>query len=150
MSTTDLTKAEELDALLKKAVEFHGHLGPFLVLGLRMGLVGLRELNVKGGERKLQVTAKLPYSIPFSCTVDGLQIATKCTVGNKRLKIIDIFGIEAHFELESGEHVTVAVNSDIFEMLKRKLPSESVPSEEVQELAQLVAFTPELDLFTVI
>jgi formylmethanofuran dehydrogenase subunit E len=150
LSTADLTKKEEIDLLIERAIEFHGHLGPFLVLGLRIGLAGLKELDVKAGERKLQVTAKLPHSIPFSCTVDGLQIATKCTVGNKRLKIVDIFGIEALFELENGEHVTVAVNSDFFEMLKRKLPSESVPSEDAQELAQLVASAPEMDLYTVI
>jgi formylmethanofuran dehydrogenase subunit E len=150
LSTAGLTNSDGMDVLIKRAVEFHGHLGPFLVLGLRMGLAGLRELNVKGGERKLQVTAKLPYLIPYSCAVDGLQISTKCTMGNKRLKIIDIFGIEAKFELESGEHVTVAVNSDFLEMLKRKVPSGGVLGEEVRKLAQLVASTPEMELFTVI
>lgn len=35
----------ELDVILKRAAEFHGHLGPFLVIGVRMGLIGLRELD---------------------------------------------------------------------------------------------------------
>jgi formylmethanofuran dehydrogenase subunit E len=150
LSPADLTNADGMDVLIKRASEFHGHLGPFLVLGLRMGLAGLRELNLKGGVRKLRVIAKLPYSIPYSCTVDGLQIATKCTVGNKRLNIVDIFGIEAKFKLESGEHITVIVNSDFFNMLKGKLPSESVPNEKVRKLAQLVAYTSEDELFTIV
>jgi len=142
-------KAKEKDFLLKRAGEFHGHLGPFLVLGLRIGLAGLRELNSKSGERKLEVTVKLPYSIPFSCTVDGLQIATKCTIGNKRLRIIDHSGIEAKFELESGEQVTLAVNTDFLETLKGQLPSENLPNEVVRKLAQAVASTAETELFTV-
>lgn len=149
MSTPDLTTTEEFDHLLKRAVEFHGHLGPFLVLGLRMGLAGLRELKVRRGERKLQVMAKLLYRIPFSCTVDGLQISTKCTIGNKRLKIMNYSGIKAKFKLKKGEEVTVAVNSAFLDMLKRRLASESGPSEEIRELAQFVTYVPEEELFSV-
>lgn len=138
-----------MNALIKRAVEFHGHLGPFLVLGLRMGLAGLRELKLIREKSKLRVNVKLPYSIPFSCTVDGLQIATKCTIGNKRLRIIDHSGIEAEFKLGGGEEVAVAVNSDFFDMLKGKLLSENVPDKEVQELAHLVSSTPEMVLFTI-
>ncbi|UCC58606.1 MAG: formylmethanofuran dehydrogenase subunit E family protein [Candidatus Bathyarchaeum sp.] len=149
MSTSSPVKAEEMDVLLKRAVEFHGHLGPFLVLGLRMGLIGLRELNAKRREKKLRVTAKLKYSIPFSCVVDGLQIATKCTMGNKKLRIRNYSGIEAKFEIEGGKQVTVAVNSALFDTLKRELPSGNVPSEEIRELARIVASTPEEELFTI-
>jgi formylmethanofuran dehydrogenase subunit E len=142
-------EAEELDTLLEKAVEFHGHLGPFLVLGLRMGVVGLRELNVERGDRRMRVTAKLKYSIPFSCAVDGLQIATKCTMGNKKLTITDYAGVAANFKLEDGKQVNVSVKSAFFGMLKRKLASESVPNKEVRKLARLVASNPEEGLFTV-
>lgn len=149
MTTTSSTKSQKLDILLERAVEFHGHLGPFLVLGLRMGLVGLRKLNVKRGEKKLRVTAKLPYSIPFSCAVDGLQIATKCTMGNKKLKIKNQPGIATKLELDSKKQVIVVVNSTLFDTLKRKLHSEKVPSGEVQELGRLVASMPEDELFTI-
>ncbi len=144
-----LDEAEAFDVLLKKAVEFHGHLGPFLVLGLRMGLAGLRELKAKRGEKKLRVTAMLKYSVPFSCAVDGLQVATKCTLGNRKLRLRNWPGIGAKFELEDGEQIIVEINSAYFKMLKKELPSESVPCEEVQELAQLVASTPEEKLFTI-
>jgi formylmethanofuran dehydrogenase subunit E len=149
LQTASQVEAKELDTLLERAVEFHGHLGPFLVLGLRMGILGLRELNVEGGDRRVRVTAKLKYSIPFSCAVDGLQISTKCTIGNKKLTITDYTGVAADFKLEDGKQATVIVKSDFFDMLKKKLPSESVPSEEVQKLAKLVASTPEEEIFTV-
>lgn len=149
MSIASPAKGEELDILLERAMEFHGHLGPFLVLGLRMGLAGLRELNINRGEKKLRVTAKLNYSIPFSCTVDGLQIATKCTIGNKKLKIRNHSGIVAKFELEDGKQITLQVNFVFFDRLKKELPSESMPGEEIRKLGLLVASMPEVELFTV-
>jgi formylmethanofuran dehydrogenase subunit E len=147
LSKSGLVEPEELDILLKRAVEFHGHLGPFLVLGLRMGLAGLRELNAKRGEKKLRVTVKLNYSIPVSCAVDGLQIATKCTVGNKKLRILNNSEIQAKFELEGRKQVTFTVNSVFFHILKRKLPSESGPNEAVRELARVNVFLRSSPLF---
>ena len=147
MSKQDRT--EKLDAILKKAEEFHGHLGPFVTLGVRMGLIGLRELRVKRNEEKLRATAMLEYSVPFSCVIDGIQVATKCTIGNKKLRLRSSPGITARFELQRGEQVTVAVNPAAFERLKNKLLSENVPPEEVRKLAQLVASMPEEELFII-
>ena len=147
MSKQDRT--EKLDAILKKAEEFHGHLGPFVTLGVRMGLIGLRELRVKRNEEKLRATAMLEYSVPFSCVIDGIQVATKCTIGNKKLRLRSSSGITARFELQRGEQVTVAVNPAAFERLKNKLLSENVPPEEVRKLAQLVASMPEEELFII-
>jgi len=33
----------EVDVILERTEEFHGHLDSFLVIGARMGLIGLRE-----------------------------------------------------------------------------------------------------------
>jgi len=147
MSKQDRT--EKLDATLKKAEEFHGHLGPFLTLGVRMGLIGIRELRVKRNEEKLRITAMLKYSVPFSCVIDGIQVATKCTIGNKKLRVKRSPGITARFELQRGEQVTVAVNPAAFEELKKELLSENAPPEEVRQLAQLVTTMPEEELFII-
>jgi len=147
MSKQDRT--EKLDAILKKAEEFHGHLGPFVTLGVRMGLIGLRELRVKRNEKKLRATAMLEYSVPFSCVIDGIQVATKCTIGNKKLRLRSSSGITARFELQRGEQVTVAVNPAAFEELKNEFLVENVPPEEVRKLAQLVASMPEEELFII-
>lgn len=138
-----------MDVLLDRAVEFHGHLGPFLVIGLRMGLIGLRELKAKNGEEKMRVTSLLDYVVPFSCAVDGLQIATKCTIGNKKLRIENSSEIAAKFELGKNKTVIVTLNSDFFDMLRKNLPSKSIHSEETQKLANLVVSTPEKRLFTI-
>jgi len=147
MSKQDRT--EKLDAILRKAEEFHGHLGPFLTLGVRIGLIGIGELKVKRNDEKLRVTAMLKYSVPFSCVIDGIQVATKCTIGNKKLIVRSSPGIAAIFELQRGEQVTVAVNPAAFEGLKKELLAENVPPEEVRKLAQLVASMSEEELFII-
>jgi len=140
---------QKLNDLVEEAEKFHGHLGPFLMIGIRMGLIGVRELGVKGNEEKLRVTAMLKYSVPFSCVIDGIQVATKCTVGNKKLRLTSSLGIAARFELQRGEQITVAVDSHALDRLKNELLSENVPPEKIRQLAQLVASMPEEELFII-
>jgi len=139
----------ELTPIIKKAADFHGHLGPFLVIGVRMGFIGVRELGVKEEDKKLRVTAMLRNSVPFSCVIDGIQMATKCTIGNRKMKLRNSSGIAARFELQRGEQITVSVNPTAFERLKNELLSENVPPEEVRKLAHLVVSMPEEELFII-
>ena len=139
----------ELIPIIKKAADFHGHLGPFLVIGVRMGLIGVRELEAKGNKEKLRVTVMLRNSVPFSCVIDGIQVATKCTIGNKKLRLRSSSGIAAKFELQNKEQLTVIVNPTAFDKLKKELLAEKVPPEEVRQLAQLVASMPEEELFII-
>jgi formylmethanofuran dehydrogenase subunit E len=149
MVTLEQNKTKELDIILRKAEEFHGHLGPFLVLGVRMGIIGVRELRAKGNSEELRVTAMVKDSTPFSCVIDGIQVATKCTIGNKKLRLKSSSGIVAKFELSNREKVTVAVDPTAFDRLKKELLAEKVPSEEVRKLAQFVASMPEEELFII-
>lgn len=149
MVTLEKDQIRKLDVILRKAEEFHGHLGPFLALGVRMGLIGVRELETKGKEKKLRVTTILRNSVPFSCVVDGIQVATKCTIGNGKLRLRNSSGIAAKFELPSRGQVTVVVNPTVLDKLKSELLSENVPPEELRQLARLFASMPEEELFII-
>ncbi len=76
-----------LDELVSRAVEFHGHLGPYLICGVKMGLLALRVLGSRGYS-KLTVTAETGITPPVSCLVDGLQIATGCTLGKGNIAVL--------------------------------------------------------------
>jgi formylmethanofuran dehydrogenase subunit E len=70
---------------LQKAKAFHSHLGPYLVVGLKMGRAVVRHL----GDEPFSMTIEVftgPHP-PLSCVVDGLQLATPCTVGNGQIRI---------------------------------------------------------------
>lgn len=137
------------DSILKKAEEFHGHLGPFLVIGIKMGLVGLGQVGATKGS-SLAVTASLPLRVPFSCIIDGLQITTKCTIGNQKLTLRESEKIQAEFKRkDNGQKTVVALNQSTFEKLKSQLLQETLPDEKVRKLAWKVATIPETELFLI-
>ena len=151
MGASRRSREQDMDKLLKVATSFHGHFGPFLTLGVRMGLVGLRELRAKEGDAQLRVTAMLEYSLPFSCMLDGIQTATKCTVGNKRLLWKESKELGAIFLLDNtGRQVEVKVNQAMVRELSRRLDQKKPLSEAVRQLASDVASRPEEELFSVI
>lgn len=131
---------------ISNAVKLHGHLGPFLVIGVRMGRIAKRILDpeVKGG-MKMQVTIKIPFFTPFSCTLDGVQATTSCTVGNQRLKIENSEEeIVGRFELRNPlGTLEISVNSKVMKELAKKM-SEGTASEE---LAAQIASLSEAELF---
>jgi len=146
-----LKKEQDLDSIVREAVNFHGHLGPFLVIGVRMGLIGLRELKTTRGDPKLQATTILKRAVPFSCAIDGIQVTTQCTVGNGKLKLKnkpDI--VSAIFKLKKERQVTVTVTlkSTKFEELKKSLPKDRQSYKNIQ-LARGVASSSEKELFTI-
>ena len=140
---------QELEEILEKAVNFHGHLGPFLVLGIRMGLTGLRELKVERGNPKLRVTVMTKPSVPFSCVIDGIQASTTCTVGNRRLRLRNSpKNIVAKFQILEGNKVTVTLDPAKQEELEKRL-SKHASSQKVEKIARGIISMPERELFKV-
>jgi len=72
-------------AWLAQVVQFHGHLGPSVVAGARMGMAGLRAVGAKG-YFDVEVTCEGPFAQPpQACFLDGLQVATGATLGKRTL-----------------------------------------------------------------
>ena len=137
-----------LTELIEKAADFHGHLGPFLVIGVRMGNTAERILNTNAMQlKKLEATVKIPLLTPFSCVLDGIQVTTHCTVGNQKLRIENSQKeIAACFELQNSDRtLKVSVNPKIVEELMNEISKGS----SNEELAQKIASMPENQLFTI-
>jgi len=134
--------------MLKKSEEFHGHLGPFVVIGIRAGVIGLRELSVRKGDRDLLVRIMLENVVPISCTIDGLQVTTSCTMGNQRLSIEDSDLLAIEFKNKNGM-LELIINQKFFEGLKGKLSGKKLRHEEIIELGYKIATMNEKDLFTI-
>ena len=140
MINTDLTE------LIEKAADFHGHLGPFLVIGVKMGKFAKTNLsNAENGN--LETTVKVPLLTPFSCVLDGIQVTTHCTTGNRRLIIENSQKeIAVDFKLQnSNKTLKVLVNPKMVEKLMNRI-SEGASNEE---LAWKIARMPESQLFTI-
>ncbi|MGP3667635.1 MAG: FmdE family protein [Candidatus Bathyarchaeota archaeon] len=78
-------------ALIEKARELHGHVCPFVVLGLRASEIAMKKLGVRrvGGMETVgeEVLAIIECN---NCFADGVQVATGCTLGNNCLIYLDV------------------------------------------------------------
>jgi len=96
------------------------------------------------------ITASLPLRVPYSCIIDGLQITTKCTIGNQRLSLRNSQEIRVKFERkDNGQKIVVTLKQPIIEKLESQLLHKRMPNEEIREIAWRVAAIPDDELFAV-
>jgi formylmethanofuran dehydrogenase subunit E len=136
---------EKLTSAIRTAEKLHGHLGPFLVIGVRMGKTAKKVLGTKGNS-KLQAEATIPLLTPFSCVLDGIQAVTNCTIGNQKLRVKNSKKeIAVSFTLESAKAISISVKPEIVKKLMNRI-SEGSSNEE---LAREIARTSEDQLFII-
>ena len=58
--------------------DFHGHYCPFMPMGYRMGLIGLRELGMEKVKDGVFAFPEIGVGHPQACMADGIQAATGC------------------------------------------------------------------------
>lgn len=137
-------------ALVKKAEEFHGHLGPFLAIGIRIGQIGLRKLDLIEHANSLRILLRVLPKVPYSCVIDGIQISTGCTLGNQRLCVENAGRIEAKFkDLDTDKNVTVSPQPAVFAMLKEQIIGGNLPEKKLRQMAWTIASMSEEDLCNV-
>jgi formylmethanofuran dehydrogenase subunit E len=134
----------QMEQLLERSAAWHRHLCPRQVLGVRMGLLAGRVLglDIPHADRHLLTLAETD-----GCAADGLSVATGCTVGNRRLRVLDFGKVAATFvDIRCEKSYRIAPRRDI-----RTTAQRLVPDAKSRWHAQLKAYQtiPELDLLTV-
>ncbi|MBC8218390.1 MAG: formylmethanofuran dehydrogenase subunit E family protein [Planctomycetes bacterium] len=74
--------------------QMHGHVGPWNVLGWRIGQAALREFDTKWGRHELDVICYVPIKTPYSCMADGLVIGTGNTIGRLDLRLAEVVSLD--------------------------------------------------------
>ncbi len=77
-------------AWLIRAAEFHGHLGPWLIVGAMVGNDAVTRLDTHG-HWLIDVTCSMPtdrHRPPFTCVLDGLQASSGATMGKCNLHLV--------------------------------------------------------------
>jgi formylmethanofuran dehydrogenase subunit E len=111
----------------------HSHLCPRQVLGVRIGLAGPAAigLDLPRRDKRLLVIVEAD-----GCFVDGIEVATGCSVGHRTLRVEDYGKIAATFvDVEMERAVRVAPALDV-----RKLAAAFFPQEPRHYFAQLRAY----------
>ena len=142
-----MPEPNELTALIEYARKLHGHVGPFLVIGLKMGAAAKKALNISDTECTL-LTAEVavPLHPPFSCLLDGIQVSTTCTIGNQRLQVKNSKTIQATFTRQKdAKKVKITLTQNLSEQLEQKQKQNQL----TEELALEIADMPENQLFNI-
>lgn len=102
---------------LTEAVKFHGHLGPYLVLGLLMGESAVKELGCRR-HFGIKAVVKGADKRPKSCLIDGIQISTGCTYGKGNIQKIKGSKIQASFRnLQNNREIKMFLKGDLIKKL---------------------------------
>jgi len=98
---------------------FHGHLGPYVVLGYRMGRIALDALGA-GGHFDVSAEVHSVLQPPASCLIDGIQLGSGCTLGKRNIEVEETDGPAfAVFTASDGHRVTVRLRADLPERVRQ-------------------------------
>jgi formylmethanofuran dehydrogenase subunit E len=114
-------KIEQSEDFLLRAIEFHGHLGPYLVLGLKAGLYANQIFE--RDPMKTEALIKTKTSPPQSCFADGVQFSTGCTLGKGNILLKEGEGLQVTFK-KNNQKLTLKLRKGIIEEMN------SLPSQE--------------------
>ncbi len=126
----------ELEALRT----FHGHLGVYVTIGLRMGAIGRARL---GAYKGLSATVRSRPEPPMLCVVDGVQFSSGCTMGKGNIRVEPAEDPDVTFT-KAGRTLRIALRPGWRERIDREMSKE-------RELEQSLFYfrAPESELFDV-
>ena len=109
------------EEFLSQAAKFHGHLGPYMVLGLKAGLFANQVLE-KDPMQTDAIIETLPEP-PESCFVDGVQFATGCTMGKRNISLKEGEGLKATFK-KNNKILILTLKQEIIDEINSLPPDE--------------------------
>jgi len=110
-----------LSEYLDLAAQAHGHLCAGQVLGVRLAMLGLRELGIDdpAAERKRLVT----YVEIDRCVTDAVALVAHCRLGKRALKFRDWGKVAATFvDLKTGRAVRIAARESSKQTAREMFP----------------------------
>ena len=113
-----------MDETLKIIERFHGHLGPYAVLGYKMGKIACEKLGADPFEKK--VTVSTGTTPPISCIVDGIQVGSGCTLGKGNITVTTEKLPKAVFSNKNGDKITISLRKQIQDEIDTKVTEENM------------------------
>ena len=134
---------QTLEEYIERANVAHGHTCAGQILGIRLSLLGLKELGIDDPikERKRLITI---VEID-RCATDAVQLVTGCRLGKRALKFKDFGKVAATFvDLKTGRAIRIVAREESKQKARQMFPD--LEKEEGQRRAYRQL--PDDDLFT--
>jgi len=125
-----------LDEYLELAAVAHGHLCAGQVLGVRLAMLGLRELGITDpiAERKRIVT----YVEIDRCITDAIALVSNCRLGKRALKFRDWGKVAATFvDMQTGRAIRIAAKESSKQAAREMFPDMPKDAGQQKAYAQL-------------
>ncbi len=119
---------------------FHGHLGPFIVLGYRIGKFA-RE-NFCSDPFRMKAEVHCAGAPPESCLADGVQLGSGCTLGKRNIEIVVSKEIRCEF-FADGKRLVVTPYP------VSRPPEDTGYEAAIETLAEKMYSLPEAELFSI-
>jgi molybdopterin-guanine dinucleotide biosynthesis protein MobB len=131
------------EELFKDSSSLHNHQCAGQVLGVRMAMLGCREIGIDEpkGCKKLVVYVEMDR-----CATDAVQAVTGCSLGKRTLKFLDYGKMAATFvNTATGEAVRVLAKDEARELARDYAPGAATPREAQKQAYRVM---PEKILFS--
>lgn len=125
---------------LERLKKFHSHLGPFAVLGARMGKYAKKQLDATPFELEAEVCTTM--HTPESCVLDGVQFSSGCTLGKRNIFPKKSREIKGVFR-KGDKEVTLTLSESILQEIR------SLQEDELEEYATKLMEKDITDLFQI-
>ncbi|MEW5761508.1 MAG: formylmethanofuran dehydrogenase subunit E family protein [Candidatus Thermoplasmatota archaeon] len=103
---------------LKLLERFHGHLGPYAVVGLMMGKYAIKEFG-KENFKKIKVSIYTGISPPLSCIIDGVQVSG-FTLGRGNINVLNKKLPKAKFFFE-GRELSITLKKNLKKIIEKEM-----------------------------
>jgi formylmethanofuran dehydrogenase subunit E len=124
----------------------HGHVGPWNVLGWRIGQAALREFGTQWGRHELDIVCHLPLTTPYSCLADGVVIGTGNSLGRLDIRLAETLtpkqiSVSVGRKDNSGEVLIFHPDPEYLQTITDR------PVEKLESLSRACRDMDEADLF---
>jgi formylmethanofuran dehydrogenase subunit E len=131
-------EVRSLEEYLARAEQSHGHMCPGQVLGVRMAMLGLRELGINDPVKHRK--RLLTYVEIDRCAADAVSLVTGCRLGKRSLKFVDYGKVAATFvDLETQRAVRVVARDESRARAKRMFPDLAHEAKQQLEAYKVMA-----------
>jgi len=140
-----LIRADDLNGLLKKAGELHGHWCNYLTYGVKAGYYAIKEMGVPNTGME-EIIAIVETN---NCFSDGVQVVTGCSFGNNSLLYRDWGKTAVTVSKRDGQAIRIALDPDFedsrgeeyprayelfYKIVARREPSDPAEYAEMMQL----------------
>jgi formylmethanofuran dehydrogenase subunit E len=126
----------------------HGHVGPWNVLGWRIGKAALREFDTEWGRHDIDIICYVPLRTPYSCMADGLIIGTGNAMGWLDIRLAEVASLELINVCVRRKDGTGPVL--VFKPQREYLRHIDAPKpEDLETLSKECSTIPESDVFEI-